>query len=42
MVRPMQALEVYFDVENPGQWAAHCHNICHAEAGMKTTLSYRA
>ena len=25
------------------QWAAaHCHNIYHAEAGMMTTLSYRA
>ena len=42
IVRPMQALEVYFDADNPGQWAAHCHNVYHAEAGMMTTLSYRA
>ena len=27
---------------NPGQWATHCHNIYHAEAGMMTTLSYRS
>ena len=42
IVRPMQTLEVEFDADNPGQWAAHCHNIYHAEAGMMTTLSYRA
>ncbi len=42
IVRPMQTLEVDFDADNPGQWAAHCHNIYHAEAGMMTTLSYRA
>ena len=42
IVRPMQTLEVDLDADNPGQWAAHCHNIYHAEAGMMTTLSYRA
>lgn len=41
IVRPMQALEVDLDADNPGQWAAHCHNIYHAETGMMTTLSYR-
>jgi FtsP/CotA-like multicopper oxidase with cupredoxin domain len=41
IVRPMQALEVDLDADNPGQWALHCHNILHAEAGMMTTLSYR-
>jgi multicopper oxidase len=41
IVRPTQTLEVDFDADNPGQWAAHCHNIYHAEAGMMTTLSYR-
>jgi len=40
IVRPMQTVEVDFDANNPGQWAAHCHNIYHAEAGMMTTLSY--
>ena len=42
IVRPMQAVEVDLDADNPGQWATHCHNIYHAEAGMMTTLSYRA
>lgn len=42
IVRPMEAAEVEFDAVNPGQWAMHCHNIYHAEAGMMTTLSYRA
>ena len=41
IVRPMQTLEVDLDATNPGQWATHCHNIYHAEAGMMTTLSYR-
>ena len=42
IVRPMQSVEVDLDADNPGQWATHCHNIYHAEAGMMTTLSYRA
>jgi FtsP/CotA-like multicopper oxidase with cupredoxin domain len=42
IVRPMQTLVVDLDADNPGQWAAHCHNIYHAETGMMTTLSYRA
>ena len=41
IVRPMQSLEVDLDATNPGQWAAHCHNVYHAESGMMTTLSYR-
>jgi len=41
IVRPMQTLEVDLDADNPGQWALHCHNIYHAEAGMMTVLSYR-
>jgi len=40
IVRPMQSVSVDLDADNPGQWAAHCHNIYHAEAGMMTTLSY--
>ena len=40
IVRPMQTVEVDLDANNPGQWAAHCHNIYHAETGMMTTLSY--
>lgn len=42
IVRPMQTVEVDFDANNPGQWAAHCHNIYHAETGMMTSLSYRS
>ena len=42
IVRPMQGLEVDLEADNPGRWATHCHNIYHAEAGMMTTLSYRA
>ncbi|MDQ2754980.1 MAG: multicopper oxidase family protein [Actinomycetota bacterium] len=41
IVRPMQTVEVDLHADNPGQWATHCHNIYHAEAGMMTTLSYR-
>ncbi|HCB03110.1 MAG TPA: copper oxidase [Nocardioides bacterium] len=41
IVRPMATLEVEFEADNPGQWATHCHNLYHAEAGMMTTLSYR-
>jgi multicopper oxidase len=41
IIRPMQTLTVELDADNPGQWAAHCHNIYHAESGMMTTLSYR-
>jgi FtsP/CotA-like multicopper oxidase with cupredoxin domain len=41
IVRRMQALQVDLDADNPGQWAAHCHNIYHAESGMMTTLSYQ-
>jgi FtsP/CotA-like multicopper oxidase with cupredoxin domain len=41
IVRPMQSLEVDVEGDNPGQWALHCHNIYHAEAGMMTVLSYR-
>ena len=42
IVRPMQSIAVDLQADNPGQWATHCHNIYHAEAGMMTTLSYQA
>ncbi|OFE17199.1 copper oxidase [Humibacillus sp. DSM 29435] len=42
IVRPMQTVEVDLQADNPGQWATHCHNIYHAEAGMMTTLSYQS
>jgi FtsP/CotA-like multicopper oxidase with cupredoxin domain len=41
IVRPKQTIEVDVEADNPGQWALHCHNIYHAEAGMMTVLSYR-
>ncbi|QUW85479.1 multicopper oxidase family protein (plasmid) [Streptomyces mirabilis] len=40
IVPPMSRVTVDLDANNPGQWALHCHNIYHAEAGMLTTLSY--
>lgn len=40
IVRPGQVVEVDLDADNPGQWALHCHNVYHAEAGMMTVLSY--
>lgn len=42
IVRPMLQVEVDFQADNPGQWAAHCHNAYHMDAGMMTTISYRA
>jgi len=41
IVRPKQTVEIDVEADNPGQWALHCHNIYHAEAGMMTVLSYR-
>lgn len=40
IVPPMGTVTVELDADNPGQWALHCHNIYHAEAGMVTVLSY--
>lgn len=42
VVRPHQRLDVDLEADNPGQWALHCHNVYHAEAGMMTVLSYRS
>jgi len=42
IVLPGTSLTVEFDADNPGLWAAHCHNIYHAEAGMMTILGYQA
>ena len=42
IVLPGTTLTVEFDADNPGRWAAHCHNIYHAEAGMMTVLGYQA
>jgi len=41
IILPAESLTVEFDADNPGLWAAHCHNIYHAEAGMMTILGYQ-
>lgn len=40
IVPAMGTVTVDFVADNPGQWALHCHNTYHAEAGMMTVLSY--
>ncbi|MGK5741235.1 multicopper oxidase family protein [Micromonospora sp. URMC 103] len=39
-VRPGDVWEVAFRADNPGVWANHCHNLAHAEAGMRLHLMY--
>ncbi|HBO54883.1 MAG TPA: copper oxidase, partial [Janibacter terrae] len=40
VLAPMQSQAIEFDADNAGDWALHCHNIYHAEAGMMTLLNY--
>ena len=40
IIPPMAQVAVDFVADNPGQWALHCHNVYHAEAGMMTVISY--
>lgn len=40
LVPPMRSVTIAFDADNPGQWAFHCHNLYHQEAGMMTTVNY--
>lgn len=40
IVPAMGTVTVELVADNPGQWALHCHNAYHAEAGMMTALSY--
>lgn len=40
LVAPMQRLDLALQADNPGNWAAHCHNIYHAEAGMMAAMVY--
>lgn len=40
LVLANQTVEVDLDATNPGQWAVHCHNLYHGEAGMMSVLSY--
>ncbi|MBK8460632.1 MAG: multicopper oxidase family protein [Micropruina sp.] len=41
LVRPMEAITLELQADNPGEWMIHCHNIYHAEAGMMIALGYR-
>jgi FtsP/CotA-like multicopper oxidase with cupredoxin domain len=40
IVLPGRTLATYFDADNPGLWAVHCHNAYHAESGMMTLIGY--
>ncbi|UFU15965.1 multicopper oxidase family protein (plasmid) [Curtobacterium sp. C1] len=40
ILKPMQEIAALFDADNPGVWAAHCHNVYHQEAGMMTFVGY--
>jgi FtsP/CotA-like multicopper oxidase with cupredoxin domain len=42
LLTPMQTIDVDLQTDNPGNWAAHCHNIYHAEAGMMAALVYQS
>ncbi len=41
LVKPMSAVPIELQADNPGSWMTHCHNIYHAEAGMMIALNYR-
>jgi FtsP/CotA-like multicopper oxidase with cupredoxin domain len=40
LVPAMDSVTIAFRADNPGEWAFHCHNLYHMEAGMMTTLRY--
>lgn len=40
LVPPMTNIMIAFDADNPGNWAYHCHNLYHMEAGMFSYLAY--
>jgi len=42
LLTPMQTIDVDLQTDNPGNWAAHCHNIYHAEAGLMAALVYQS
>ncbi|NAE18339.1 multicopper oxidase domain-containing protein, partial [Enterococcus hirae] len=41
IVPPMETVTVAFDADNPGDWATHCHNAYHQDAGMMTVIEYQ-
>ncbi|MFD4182214.1 multicopper oxidase family protein [Rhodococcus sp. NPDC058514] len=40
IVLPKTAMTTYFDADNPGRWAFHCHNSFHQDRGMMGSVSY--
>ncbi len=40
LVPPKLSVTIFFDADNPGQWAFHCHNLCHQEAGMMKMVNH--
>ena len=40
LVPPMTDIMIAFDADNPGNWAYHCHNLYHMDAGMFSYLTY--
>lgn len=41
LVEPMQRLAIDWVSDNPGNWAFHCHNLYHQEAGMMRVVQVR-
>ncbi|MDP5277053.1 multicopper oxidase family protein [Chengkuizengella axinellae] len=39
-ILPGEEYEIMFRADNPGHWMFHCHDLLHAEGGMKTTVKY--
>ena len=42
LVQPNTTVKIVFDADNPGVWVAHCHNLYHLNAGMLTTIEFKA
>jgi FtsP/CotA-like multicopper oxidase with cupredoxin domain len=41
LLRPMESRPIDVQADNVGDWALHCHNAYHAEAGMMIALNYQ-
>ncbi len=39
-VLPGQTVTCGCGTDNPGQWMAHCHNVCHEQSGMMGVIGY--
>ncbi|NDI35248.1 multicopper oxidase family protein [Chengkuizengella sediminis] len=39
-ILPGDEYEIMFKAEYPGHWAFHCHDLLHADGGMKTIIQY--